>query len=545
MSTVNKLGRVSVNTIKSELELVLEQMHAIVYVCDVKNYQILYMNQPARQVYGDGIGKRCWEWFQTDQKEPCTFCTNNYLKEHDGLVHVQDYFNPFNDKWYEVQDKLIDWTNGQKAKMRIAYSIDHRKEDEKKLIILYKQQELFSKISASFNKQDAFANKVNEVLGLVGEFVDVSRVSVYTNNVDGNEAELVYEWCNADIKPKLNKLKKINYNRDNAVFKNIIDNKILNANDINDEIYQGEFRKFRTFNVRAMLLIPTYLHEDHTGFIGLEDCNNIRVWQKDEIQLLRTFGNIVATSFERKKIEEKRLRSERNLKQANATKDKFFSIVTRDLLTPFSDLTSLSSILLDNYLKWDDAKRIKFVSSIRESSKQGYKLLENLITWSKMQSGHMDFFPQEVDVRSVINLSIEQLKEKADAKGIAIKGAPEDFVFVKADYLMLNTIFRNLLNNAIKFTPEDGIIQIKLKKLVDFLEISICDNGIGIDKQYLNNLFKIDLDNSSFGPLEEKGTGLGLIICREFVEKNGGQIWAESEPGMGSCFRFTLPLVDK
>ena len=108
-----------------------------------------------------------------------------------------------------------------------------------------------------------------------------------------------------------------------------------------------------------MLLVPIYLHEEHTGFIGFEDCDNIRVWQKNEIQLLKTFGNIISTSFERKRIEEKRIRSEHNLHQANATKDKFFSIVTRDLLTPFSDLTSLSSILLNNYDKWNKGRQFK------------------------------------------------------------------------------------------------------------------------------------------------------------------------------------------
>jgi len=545
MSTIDKLSKVSANIMKSELELVLEQLSAIVYVCDVENYQILYMNQFAKQVYGDGIGKRCWEWFQNDEKEACAFCNNNSLKENPKEVQIRDYFNPFNNKWYEVQDKFIDWTSGQKAKMRIAYPIDHRKEDEKKLIVLYKQQELFSKISTSFNKPAAFADKVNDVLKLVGEFVDVSRVSIYTNKTDSNTTDLVYEWCKEGIQTKIDRFPHLKYDASNEVFKKILENDILNANDINDAVYHEELKEFRMFNTRAMLLIPMYLHKRHVGFVGFEDCNNIRVWQKDEIQLLRTFGNIVSTSFERKRIEEERLRSERNLREANATKDKFFSIVTRDLLTPFSDLTSLSSILLDNYKKWDDEKRLKFLGSIKESSKHGYKLLENLITWSKMQSGQIDFFPQPVDIRSVINLSLEQLKAVADGKGIVISGAPQDFTFVMADYLMLNTIIRNLLNNAIKFTPEHGKIDINLSKIEGFLEISIQDNGIGIDKQYLSNLFRIDLDNSSFGPIEEKGTGLGLIICKEFVEKNGGQIWAESEPGVGSSFKFTIPLVEK
>ncbi len=545
MSNIKKLSKVTENTATPDIELILEQLHAVVFVCDISNYKILYMNKYAKHVYGNGEGKLCREIFQADAVEPCAHCLNKKLYKNNGDVIVHDHFNAFDDKWYEVQEKVINWKDGRKVKLSISYDIDHRKSDEKKLMVLYKQQELFSKISRAFNKQDAFANKVNNVLELVGNFVDASRVSIFMNRPEISEARLVYEWCKQDIKPKLNKLIKVKYDSNNLVFKKIVEDELLNVNDLNDVEYKKSLAVFREFDVRAMLMIPIYLHGRHTGFINFEDCGNIRVWQDSEIELLKTFSNIISTSFERKNIEENRIRSEHDLREANATKDKFFSIITRDLLSPFSDLTSLSSILLDNYTKWDDEKRLKFLASIREASKGGYKLLENLITWSKMQSGHMDFFKQEVDVRSAINLSIEQLKDKADKKEIVITGAPKDFHFVMADYLMLNTIIRNLLNNAIKFTNRKGKIEVKLKKLEGFLEISICDNGVGIEKQYLGNLFKIDLDNYSFGPLEEKGTGLGLIICREFVEKNGGQIWVESQHGKGSCFKFTMPLVEK
>lgn len=543
MSNLNKLSKISINTGKSDLELVLEQMNASVVVCDVENSEVLYLNHYAKEVYGNVLGKRCWDVFQTDAKGPCPHCLNQDLLKNNGDVIVHDHFNVFDDKWYEVQDRLIDWKNGRKAKLSISYDIDHRKSDEKKLMILYRQQELFSKISAAFNKQNAFANKINNVLDLVGNFVKVDRVSIFLNKPGKSETSLTYEWCQKGIKQKLDKLDKINYADKNSLFKKIAEGQLLDVNDLKDKEYLGPLEIFRKFDIRSMLMVPVFLHSKHIGFIDFEDCKNIRVWQRSEIELLKTFANIISTTFERKGIEENRIRSEHDLRVANATKDKFFSIVTRDLLTPFSDLTSLSSILLENYPKWDDEKRLKFLESIKEASKGGYNLLENLITWSKMQSGNIDFLKQEVDVRSAINLSIEQLKKKADEKSIEIKGVPDDFQFVMADYLMLNTVIRNLLNNAIKFTLPNGRIEFKLKKIDKFLEISVDDNGIGIDKKYLNNLFKIDLDNYSFGPLEEKGTGLGLIICKEFVEKNGGQIWVESELGKGSSFKFTMPLA--
>ncbi len=540
----NKVKIEVMKAIGSDIEMVLEQLHAIVYVCELDNNRILYMNNYAKNVYGDAIGKICWEAFQKDGKSICPYCSNDYLGKDKNREHVliRDHFNAFDEKWYEVQDKIILWTNGKKVKLQVAYNIDHRKEDEKKLLILYRQQELFSKIALAFNQDDAFANKVNVVIGLVGNFVGLSRVSIFENQDKENQTKLTYEWCNTGIAPKINRMPIIKYSSSHPFYYQIISDKLFNANDLEESIYQEPFSLFRKFDVRAMLLIPIYLHDKHTGFVNFEICNQIRIWQKDEIQLLKTFGNIISTSFERKNLEEKRIRVEHNLRQANATKDKFFSIITNNLHTPFSDLTSLSSILLDNYPKWDDERRIKFLKSIRESSQHGYKLLENLMTWSKMQSGHVEFYRQRVDIKSVINLTIEQLNEKAEAKNIIISGAPEEFIFVFADYLMLNTVFKNLINNAIKFTPPNGHISISLREINDFLEVSISDNGIGIEKTFLNSLFKIDLDNSSFGPAEEKGTGLGLIICHEFVQKQGGQIWVESEFGVGSCFKFTIPL---
>lgn len=545
MTNVKKLNQVSENKMNTDMEMIFEQLHAIVFVCELDSYKVLFANRYAKEVYGEIKGKKCWEWINPELDVPCSNCLNKKMKAANGDIVVHDHFNHRNNKWYEVQEKVIRWIDGKLAKLSISYDISHRKDDEKELMALYRQQELFAKISEAFNKQETFANKVNSVLRLVGKFVNADRVSIYKNRLESNSIKLVYEWCKEGIEPKIDKLPPINYDSKNLVLQEIIDAKLLNVNDLKDKTYGGTLDLLKKFDVRAMLIIPIFLHDNHRGFISFEVCNKIRVWQKDEIQLINTFGNIITTSFERKRIEENRLRSEHNLREANITKDKFFQIITRDLLTPFSDISSLSSILMNSFDKWDDDKRMKFIKSIRESSQQGYKLLENLITWSKMQSGQMDFYKQEVDIRSVINLSLEQLKKQAEEKNITITGVPKEFVFVVADYLMLNTIFRNLLNNAIKFTPHNGEINIAMKKRTTFLEVKICDNGIGIEKQHLNSLFKIDLDNYSFGPLEKKGTGLGLIICREFIERNGGQIWVESKVGHGSCFTFTIPLPKK
>jgi signal transduction histidine kinase len=525
-------------------DLVLDGINALIYICRLDDFQILYMNNYAKQLYGDGVGKVCWQWIQKDGEEPCPMCAVNYLNNapNKNSNCIWEQFNTLNNKWYEIHNKIIDWHDGTKAKLQVAYNIDHRKIDDKKLRYLFKQQELFAKIATTFNINKAFAYKVNDVLDLVGNFVNISRLSLFENLSWKENPCLTYEWCKDGISPKINILRELVFDSSHPSYLLLIKSDLVIVNDLNNIKYRDFFDTFRKFDVSAMLFMPLYLSEIHIGYVTFEVCNDTRIWQNDEIQLLKTFGNIISTAFERKNMEEKRLRSEVSLLKANATKDKFFSIISRDLLAPYSSLISLSTMLLDNYSKWPEEKRRLFVDSIRESSKQGYKLLENLIIWSKIQSGTIEFFPTDVDLRSALSLAAEQLLESADNKNIRLHGIPEDFIFVYADYHMLHCIIKNLLSNAIKFTPENGEINIDFRKYNDSVEVSVCDNGIGIEKAYINSLFKIERFSNDFAPTEEKGTGLGLIICREFVEKNRGKIWVESKLGEGSCFKFTVPL---
>ena len=525
-------------------EIVLDQVNALIYISRLDTYEILYMNSQAQQLYGDCIGKVCWQWLQKDLDKPCAFCAINFL---DGdynkeFVYIRDRYNPRNDKWYEVHDCIIDWHDGAKAKLQIAYNIDHRKKDEKKLRILHKQQELYAKIATTFNMARPYAYKLNEVLGQVGTFVDVSRVSLFEITEGKQHPILTYEWCKKGVKPKLNKLRELVFNTELPSYERLINREYINIEDLNISSQYDLFSIFRKFDVCAMLFIPIFLHDMRIGYITFEVCNKTRTWKKDEIKILKTFGNIISTFLERKSIDEKRIRSEMSLKKANATKDKFFSVISRDLLAPFSSLISLSSMLYDNYGKWKDDKRLLFVNSIRESSKQGYKLLENLITWSKIQSGVIEYFPSEIDLGSAINLAIEQLTENITEKNLSINKIPQQFIFAYADYHMIHSVIKNILSNAVKFSPENGKIQIELVKNEEFVEVAVTDKGKGIEKTYISSLFKIDRFSTEYGPTDEKGTGLGLIICREFVEKNGGKIWAESKLGKGSRFTFTIPL---
>ncbi len=230
------------------------------------------------------------------------------------------------------------------------------------------------------------------------------------------------------------------------------------------------------------------------------------------------------------------------LKELNSTKDKFFSIISHDLRSPFSNLLGMSELLLTNYQNYEDEKRLKFISALYETSKQSFTLLENLLEWSRMQRGKFDFNPELINLTNLIIFEIQNQENISKAKNIEINLLSTDEKMIFADMNMLKTILRNLIGNAIKFTQTGGKILIYTIENNGFIEIAISDNGVGISPESIQKLFKFETDYSTAGTANEKGTGLGLVLCKEFIEKHGGEISAVSEVGKGSEFKFTLPL---
>ncbi len=240
--------------------------------------------------------------------------------------------------------------------------------------------------------------------------------------------------------------------------------------------------------------------------------------------------------------------SYREIKLLNATKDKFFSIIAHDLKSPFSALLGFSELLLENHATYDDAEREEYIRFINDGSIKTYKLLENLLTWAQSQTGRIKFTPEKINIEELINEIISLLEEPAGNKEIKLISNTERDLSVNADKNMINTVIRNLISNAIKFTPKGGDITVKSHKTTDennqeFVKISIKDSGVGISPEIQTKLFKITENVSTKGTEKEAGTGLGLILCKEFVEKHNGKIWVESEVGKGSNFKFTIPLT--
>lgn len=240
-----------------------------------------------------------------------------------------------------------------------------------------------------------------------------------------------------------------------------------------------------------------------------------------------------------------RQRAEENaaqLQELNATKDKLFSIIAHDLRSPFNNILGFSELLLENKNDNKVAKSEKYLGIINSSANNTLILLDNLLNWAQSQTGKISFNPKKIIFSNIILEIIKLKKSIAKAKNISLNYSSSDEIEVYADENMLKTILRNLISNAIKFTNSNGKIDVTALQNDNFIEIAVSDNGVGMNDETRKKLFDISTNITTKGTANEKGSGLGLILCKEFIEKHGGKIWIESEEGRGSIFKFTLPL---
>lgn len=251
---------------------------------------------------------------------------------------------------------------------------------------------------------------------------------------------------------------------------------------------------------------------------------------------------VFATDATKRKQDEQILQeNEKRLRELNATKDKFFSIIAHDLKSPFNSIIGFSSLLTRHVNEGDLEGIRRYATIIQDSSQQALDLLMNLLEWSRSQIGRMEFTPEEADISALISQSVGVLIGAAQQKQIAIHKQMPASLVAWADKAMINAILRNFISNAIKFTNPGGTIVISAEQTTEELQISVVDNGVGISKESIDKLFRIEETHSTLGTQREKGTGLGLLLCKEFVDKHGGRIWVESAVGEGSNFSFSIP----
>ncbi len=233
------------------------------------------------------------------------------------------------------------------------------------------------------------------------------------------------------------------------------------------------------------------------------------------------------------------------LEKANATKDKFFGIIAHDLRSPASSLLSLINIVVEEYKNLDNQQIERYLKAIQEASKKTFALLENLLDWSRIQKGVIQYNPTLIHLSTLVNEAVSLHAEIADKKDIKILSFVSPEAKAWGDENMIRTVLRNLISNAVKFSSTGNKVSVFHESNQYFVTLKICDEGIGIAPEDIDKLFRIDIHHTTLGTQKEKGTGLGLVLCKEFTERNGGKIWVESTHGKGTCFYFTIPSPEQ
>jgi PAS domain S-box-containing protein len=335
---------------------------------------------------------------------------------------------------------------------------------------------------------------------------------------------------------------------------------IVDANEAACKFYGYPLFKIKSLNIRNIAALPKKEvqaqmdaamegRKEHFFFkhrLSNNEIRDVEVYSgKVEIKETILLYSVVHDITARKKAEEALRESENKLKQLNAQKDRFFSIIAHDLRGPLGSFMQLAEFIKENYNDLSDAEFKKYFDHIYSSAKGTFKLLENLLVWTRSQLGVLDLKPEKIDLQEIVKEILTIYSEGIRAKEIDLDNSIKEPIFVFADKNTIATVIRNLVSNAIKFTPKHGEIKITaIKKELgkgEFVRVAVKDNGLGIPDDKVDKLFRIEENYSTFGTNNEKGTGLGLILCHELIAKNRGEIGVESKKEKGTTFYFNLP----
>ncbi len=296
-------------------------------------------------------------------------------------------------------------------------------------------------------------------------------------------------------------------------------------------------------DLQRVLIVPVY-HEDELVLLSAVANKDGGYDDTDRHELTLLMGgmwNHIKAQMASDELHE----ANEQLQKLNASKDTFFSIIAHDLRGPLSSLHELTQHIEENLDSYALEELKELIVLQKVSAETLYKLLENLLTWSRVQRGVMPYQPQPINIRWFIARNINLLTLHAKKKHIALVSNVQHELCVFADFNMVDTIIRNLISNAIKFTEPGGEVSVSVHDCEHFVEVAVADSGIGIEEQYIPTLFRIDTRYKRLGTGDEEGSGLGLILCKEFVDKHQCRIWVESEIGQGTTFRFTLPKMSE
>lgn len=286
--------------------------------------------------------------------------------------------------------------------------------------------------------------------------------------------------------------------------------------------------------------VPLKVQGKTIGAIVVQDYAERKTYTESEKQILTYVSEQIALAIDKKYREQKIIQYSEELKESNATKDKFFSIIAHDLKSPLNGLLGLSRMIWEEYDSLEDDELISSLEILKNSTENVYKLIEDLLDWSRFQTGKMKFQPSVQNMFTIVEDIRMLLNQNSRLKDIIIRNKLVPSNFIWGDSNMLHSLMQNLISNAIKFTNKGGIIEITEQSFENKIEFTVADNGVGIEQEDLEKLFKLDVSFSYTGTMNEKGTGLGLALCKEIIDMHSGSINVQSEVNVGTKIIFTL-----
>jgi PAS domain S-box-containing protein len=427
-----------------------------------------------------------------------------------------------------------------------------RRQAEEKLAHQNRFYRLISEISSGFINTDIenIDAKIDLLLLRSGLFLNVDRTFLFQLSDDELFMSNTHEWCADGILAVKDEVQ--NYPvKDVPIIAEVVKKRQLFFVPDVDALPEGNDKEaLKKQQVQSVLYLPIIKGDRFIGYFGFDSVRRKRNIDEVQIGLLQVLANILGDALSRNLIEMEKLQAEENLKESelelrelNAQKDKFFSIIAHDLRSPFNGVLSLSQMLVEQIKEKDYSDIGQYANLIWQSSERAMNLLINLLEWAQSQTGRIGFNPEFFELHGFIEDNILLFDNIAAQKNISIKRSFAGKTPILADKHMVSTVLRNLISNAVKFTYTGGEIIINAQKKQNEVVISVSDNGKGISKVRLEKLFQIDQSDSTPGTANEKGTGLGLVLCKEFIERHKGRIWVESVEGKGTSFSFALPLT--
>lgn len=482
--------------------------------------------------------------------ESITACHSKFLADPVGFskrVFFHELKQPRKDGsivWIETTTRYQFNSQGEVEVIGISRNINERKRNQERIETHLRYEKNIAKFSSSLLRNEP--DVLNESLAHVRKAADCSHVALFQNIENGTGtsfAKPIAACCTHEVGAGTDHYCMPGFSYATGGLyrwlqafqhKQVIEGRVEAFPDHEQEILLKN-------GIKSLLMIPVWSENSLFGFIGMFDKESIKYRPKDDIMLLWTVAEMLGLYLENQAAKQLLMMQNSQLNQANATKDRFISILGHDLRNPFNALLGLSDYLLASLENLSTEEIKDSIETIKTSSQSTFDLLNNLLDWSRNQQGLITINPQSQELEPLLRESTEVLTESARAKKIHFKIEIDEKITLTVDKEMFKVIARNLLSNAIKFTRVGGSITVSARRKSGSVLVIVQDNGIGMSQETVDSLFHIEKTQSTTGTAGEQGTGFGLLLCKEFTEKHGGSISVESVPDQGTCFTVVLP----